>query len=223
MPFLFVDYDQGSGGEYFCAELSKSPQCIPLAHTTYPSGRVKVKDYFNQEFLKPSPSIVPVANDSKLYTIIPTHRHTALAARIITGIRSVRIALSNDEGSKATKKNQLSKVLLTTEPSSEHYIGFVRILLQTATSKTFLRDINFKMRNVDLILLAQGISPTADEVDKYIQRIQCEEMNEPIFNYDAIINYTDLMHNHQHVKNVFKDVFGIDIVGDWLQRYANDS
>ena len=54
MPFLFVDYDSGAGGEFFCEQLSQSKQCIKLTSKKYESGRTKVFDRFDQEFLKPN-------------------------------------------------------------------------------------------------------------------------------------------------------------------------
>ena len=54
MPFLFVDYDQGAGGEFFCESLSQSKQCVKLTSEKYKSERTKVFDQFDQEFLKPN-------------------------------------------------------------------------------------------------------------------------------------------------------------------------
>jgi hypothetical protein len=56
MPFLFVDYDQGAGGEFFCAQLSLSSQCVPLQVERFDTGRSKVHDQFGQEFLKAAPN-----------------------------------------------------------------------------------------------------------------------------------------------------------------------
>ena len=52
MPWLFVDYDQGAGGEAFCLKLSQSPQCKTLRGEKFPNGRTKVYDEFDQEWLK---------------------------------------------------------------------------------------------------------------------------------------------------------------------------
>ena len=43
MPFLFVDYDQGAGGEYFCANLSRSPQCTEMKNVLFGNGRTNPK------------------------------------------------------------------------------------------------------------------------------------------------------------------------------------
>ena len=52
MPFLFVDYDHGNGGEKFCAGISQSAECEKLNFTVYENGRTKVKDCFLQEFFR---------------------------------------------------------------------------------------------------------------------------------------------------------------------------
>ena len=81
MPFLFVDYEQGAGGEFFCANLSQSPQCIPLEVDNLPNQRYKVYDIFDQEFLKIAPHVVVKAPPKNLYAVVPTHRYTALNAK----------------------------------------------------------------------------------------------------------------------------------------------
>ena len=98
MPFLFVDYDPGAGGEKFCAELSSSDQCEKLTYETYSNGRTKIHDVYSQEFLKPNPSTnLKIPPPSEKYLIVPTHRHTALAKKMLKDIRSIRIQYPTQE------------------------------------------------------------------------------------------------------------------------------
>jgi hypothetical protein len=222
MPFLFVDYDQGAGGEYFCAEISKAPQCNPLSYTEYSTGRVKVNDVFNQEFLKPNPNISPPIPISNLYHVVPTHRLTIVATGLIPNIRSLRIAIKDIETYNFVKSNQLKKVLMTNEPTPAYYIGLIKILRETAIDPSFVTKINYRMRTVDLILLSKGIQPTEKAVNKYIQELYEIDRDEPTFQYDLTIDYRDLMYNHKIVKHSIKDVFGIEITSEWLNRYADN-
>jgi hypothetical protein len=106
MPFLFVDYEQGAGGERFCAGLSNSPQCETLDFVRYDNGRTKVKDLFEQEFLKTQPNITAVKSHPALYTIVPTHRHTDLAKQLLEDVNTIRIQSPVDDAIFQSVKQQ---------------------------------------------------------------------------------------------------------------------
>ena len=76
------------------------------------------------------------------------------------------------------------------------------------------------MRNVDIILLSQGIDPTDENVEKYLDELRNLRLPEPPIRYDLIIPYEDLFYNTQRVRDSVFNVFGIEIVGDWLDDYA---
>jgi len=220
MPFLFVDYDQGAGGEFFCSELSNSPECVPLRTRKYPNGRTKVHDIFYQEFLKPRPvATLPVANSDK-YEVVPTHRHTAKAAELLGAIKSIRISNpTNDAYWKFLKKQQIEKVLLTTEPSGEEFIGIIKILKETAVDSDFVRKIKHGMDNLSLQLLSKGIVPTEENKAKVIDQLYLKNLKEPEFDYDLIIKYEDLFLHPEQVKVDLEKTFGITIISEWLLSF----
>lgn len=221
MPFLFVDYDQGAGGEKFCAGLSQSKECNKLEFTVYENGRTKVLDVFEQEFLKPRPVITKPINTNNNYTIVPCHRHTKLAQEILGPIKSIRIQMPKDEQMfQKIKDQQINKVLLTKEPTPQYFFGLVKILKETAKNPDFVRNIRYQMLTVEIILLSEGIEPTQENIDIYIQNIRLEKFPEPDFDYDLVIPYENLVSCPDQVAYEIKNNFGITVVGDWLKSYV---
>lgn len=217
MPFLFVDYDQGAGGEFFCSSLSESPECISLQTRKYPSGRTKVHDVFHQEFLKPRPKAKMLAANADKYEIVPTHRHTAKAAELLGDIKSIRIANPVDDAYwKFLKKQQIDKVWLNIEPTGEEFIGMVKILQETAIDPNFVRKIKHGMDNLSLRLLSKGITPSEENKSKFIDRLYLKSSKEPEFDYDLIIKYEDLFLHPEQIKANLEKTFDITIISDWL-------
>lgn len=221
MPFLFVDYSQGAGGERFCAGLSQSPGCEPLQFVRYPNGRTKVLDVFRQEFLKPRPRPDLSVRAGDQYTLVPCHGHTALAQDLLGPLRSIRIALPQDQDLyQHIKDQQIRKVLLTQEPTPEYFFGLVRILQEDCLDPDFVKHVRYDMRTVDIILLSQGLKPTQENIDTYLEWIRSTRDPEPDYAYDLIIAYEDLAHRPDLAREQIQDTFGITVVGDWLQSYA---
>ena len=221
MPFLFVDYDPGAGGEKFCAGLSQSPECDPLEFVFYTNGRTKVLDVFDQEFLKPTPKVKIVKSHDTLYTVVPTHRNTSLAYKLLDNIYSIRISRPVDPDLwNQIKEHQIKKVLLTQEPTGKYFIGLLKILKETAVDKDFVRRVRYNMPTIEIILLSKGIDPTQENINNHLETLYNERMEEPKFDYDLIIPYEDLVYNHDSVRNQIKRCFGITVVGDWLNSYA---
>lgn len=220
MPFLFVDYDQGAGGEFFCSELSKSPECIALGTRRVPNGRTKVSDVFRQEFLKPKPQVSKLESDLTKYTIVPTHRHTKYAIELLGNVKSIRIANpTTDEYWKFLKTQQVQKVLLNTEPSGREFLGLVNILKQSAKDSNFLKKIKYGMDNLTLTLLSNGITPTEEARSAYIDRLYNDRPAEPNCNYDLIIRYEDLFVCADQVKEKIEKTFNITINTEWLHSF----
>lgn len=224
MPFLFVDYDQGAGGEYFCAELSKSPQCVPLEFTRYSNGRTKVKDLFNQKFLDLTlnPTIDIIESHPTLYNIVPSHRNTALANGLLNDVRSCRIKNPVDPNLlKHLKEHQINKVWLAVE-SPEYFVGELRLQTARAIDRSLMQKIKSKMRRVDIALILAGQEPTEQAVSEYIEHIRHSVEPEPDFLYDLVIPYEDLFFNVDLVKTKIKNTFGIDIDTEWLDKFKKD-
>lgn len=224
MPFLFVDYSQGAGGERFCAGLSKSPECEPLQFVRYENGRTKVLDVFKQEFLKPTPRPDRTVKSGDLYTIVPCHGHTAQAQQLLGPVRSIRIQLPQDEDLyQRIKDQQIQKVLLTQEPTPEYFFGLIRILQEDCQNPDFVKLVKYDMLTVEVILLSMGVDPSQKNIDTYIEWIRMTRDPEPDHDYDLIIAYEDLVHNPGQVRDQIQQTFGITVVGDWLESYgAND-
>ena len=223
MPFLFVDYDQGAGGERFCAGLSESPECESLRYHQFENGRTKVHDIFQQEFLKtnPNPEIDIKNSHPELYTIVPTHRHTDLARSLLKDVHSIRIKPPEDKQLyQHMIEQQIKKVLMTREPTTEYFFGLLKILSNSACDKDFVRKVKYHMLTVEIMLLSQQIDPTPDAVEKYLHQVRTDVEIEPDQHYDLVIPYEQLAHNPEQVKQTLDQKFGITVVGNWLESYA---
>ena len=223
MPFLFVDYEQGAGGEFFCANLSQSPQCIPLEVSILTNQRYKVYDIFDQEFLKIAPQVDVKAPPENLYAVVPTHRYTQLAKELLTDVRSIRISEPeyNSNLWKFYKHQQLHKVYLRKLPSPELFVGEVKMLLRTATNPNFLNEINIHMDALELILRAANIEPT-EANRKYHLELNNKPIPDPEVDYDLIIPYEDLFFNIDKIKESILNTFEIDILRPWLETYQKN-
>lgn len=223
MPFLFVDYDQGAGGEFFCANLSRSPQCIPLKVDNLPNQRYKVYDMFDQEFLKTVPQADVKPTPEILYAVVPTHRYTQLAKDLLTNVRSIRISEPEYNSSlwNFYKHQQLHKVYLRKLPSPELFVGEVKMLLRTATNPNFLREIDIHMDGLELILRAENIEPTEDNRKYYLESYN-RPRPDPTVDYDLVIPYEDLFFNVDKIKESILNIFKIDISQPWLETYQKN-
>ena len=223
MPFLFVDYDQGAGGEYFCHGLSQSLECVPLTGFHNSKNRTKVNDLFGQEFLKtiPQPTII---NDSDiLYNIVPSHRNTHLAELILKNVHSIRIANPiNEDLWQYLKYQQIEKVFKSQSPSSQHFIGEVAMLTRGTLNKDWVKKVKPNMDYITLRLLSNGLEPTADNKENYMQELISVKDPEPEYKFNLIIPYEDLFYNIDKIKEQIKNTFNITVVGNWLEKYKKD-
>jgi hypothetical protein len=224
MPFLFVDYDQGAGGEFFCSQLSQSKQCISLKYVKYPNGRTKVFDRFDQEFLKITPHITPVKADEIFFELVPTHRHTKLAYEQLSDIRTIRITTPEIDSPLWLyfRQQVISKVLLTREPTDQQMVGLLKILVGASSNTEFLKKIKSEMDTLSLILLSNGVDPTEKNKLDCINYLLTNSDPEPEFNYDLIIQYNDLFFNTESIKTKLRETFGITIEGNWLDTFKNN-
>lgn len=222
MPFLFVDYDQGAGGEYFCEHISKSPQCVPLTAEKTAQNRTKVNDIFEQEFLKVK-SQPKILSSSKLYDVVPCHRKVEYASTILDNVRSIRIANPTDPLLiNFLNVNRINKVLNSKFENDRHFFGELDELLRTSVSRDWIKHVKRDMTNGELLLLSKGITPTADNVKQLINTFSAQVFPEPTYNYDLIIPYEDLFFNTAKIEEQVGKVFGIEIVGDWLETYSTN-
>ena len=225
MPFLFVDYDHGAGGEYFCSCLSKAPQVEPLEFERFDSGRTKIQDVFAQEFLKeqPNPNLAITA-DKEQYTLVPSHRRTDLAAQLLPAVYSIRIQRPVDAlYYQFFRQQQMQKVLLVSEPTDGYFLGFVKILSQKYNTTAFLSKINRNMDNLSLTLLAQGIEPTDHNRQHYLAELQIFKPRlEPDFQYNLNIAYEKLFQDPTGVADDVKKCFGIDVDPVLLHKYRDN-
>lgn len=223
MPFLFVDYDQGAGGEYFCANLSRSPQCNKIEYITFPNKRTKVIDIFDQEFLKKVPLPEYKEPHPTLFDVVPAHRTLPLAQDLLGKIHSIRIANpSDDRYWKYLKNQQITKTQLAPQPTGQHFIGELKMLLRSTKNSDWIKKVKNGMDGTSIILHSMGIEPTEENKQKYINDLVNTRYEEPIFNYDLVIPYEDLFNNTDKIKNSIKNVFNIDILDNWLDKYKID-
>jgi len=220
MTFLFVDYDQGVGGEFFCANLSQSLQCVKLKCNEY-NNRTKVIDIFNQEFLKPEPEIIIKKSKSELYDIVPTHRHTDLAKEKLENVKSIRIANPLDiKMWHFIKHQQINKVLLSKEPTGSYFLGMLKILAKSSGNKNWIKHVNSNMDVLTLTLISQSIDPTEENKNIYIQKlINRPPLPDPMVSYDLIIPYEDLIYKSKTIAEQIEQTFNIKITSNWLDTF----
>jgi hypothetical protein len=223
MPFLFVDYDQGAGGEFFCAKLSQSTQCVPLPTTLYENGRSKTQDLFGQEFLKPVPTPEYIKSHTELYDLVPAHRSCHIAQAKFGKINTIRIANPAEDSDlwKYLTHQRLKKVLLSRQPEGKYFVGELQVLINKTNNKDFVRRVNKNMDNLTLQMLADNIEPTEENRQQYLAQLLIQDP-EPTFNYDLVIQYSDLFYNTDKIKQQIKQVFNIDITTDWLETYRRE-
>jgi hypothetical protein len=223
MPFLFVDYDQGAGGEFFCSQLSLSPQCSPLEVVRYGTGRSKVQDRFGQEFLKAVPRPAYVEPTPDLFDLVPMHRCWDLAASMYPVVHSIRIANPDVDSNfwQYLQHNRLKKVLLAPQPEGKYFLGELDVLIRKTNNRDFVRRVNKNMNNLTLQMLADNIEPTTENCEQYLKIIMAQKP-EPINDYDLIIPYERLFTDVAWVQKQIKNVFDIDIVTSWLDTYQRE-
>jgi hypothetical protein len=224
MKYLFVDYDQGAGGEFFCANISLSPQCCKLNNVVYPTGRTKVHDMFDQEFLKNNPEFDIInrtkTQDTRLYNVVPTHRHTESVTKLVQNVWSIRIKNPSVEKYwKFLKHQQLIKVLLNNEPSNSYFIGIIKNFKRDSNNNKFVKHIKRNMDVLSILLLSLDIDPTEQNRQDYIEKIYNIRQPEPTFDYHLVIRYEDLFEQPELIKQQLFDIFGIEISTNWLYQY----
>jgi hypothetical protein len=223
MPFLFVDYDQGAGGEYFCANLSNSPECVTLDATEYATGRTKIRDRFDNEFLKFTPNPIAIQSHPTLYDVVPTHRFTDMATKLLHNVQSIRIKNPVDQSLWLfLKDQQVKKVLLAVEPSDKYFVGFVRLLYQQTQNKDFLKKVKRDMNNITLLLMSENIEPSDNNINRYIRKQYTQHWSEPEVDYDLVISYEDLLFDVAKVQADLLKTFNISTCGNWLYQYKKN-
>lgn len=223
MPFLFVDYDQGGGGEFFCSQLSLSPQCVPLQVERFETGRSKVHDRFGQEFLKANPTPTHEIPDPTRFELVPMHRGWSLAANMYDPVYSIRISNPDPTSPlwKYLQHNRLKKVLLATQPSGKYFIGELDVLIRKTNNKDFVRRVNPNMDNLTLQMLADNIEPTEENRKDYLEKIM-QQVAEPVADYSLVIPYEKLFYDTAWITRKIKQVFDIDIPTPWLETYRKE-
>jgi hypothetical protein len=223
MPFLFVDYDQGAGGEYFCSQLSLSPQCVPLQVERFDTGRSKVHDRFGQEFLKAAPSPEYQEPNSEHFELVPMHRGWKLATSMYDQIHSIRIANPDPDSElwHYLQHNRLKKVLLAPQPEGKYFLGELDVLIRKTNNRDFVRHVHKDMDNLTLQMLADNIEPTESNRKQYLEKIM-KQVDEPACDYDLVIPYEKLFYDTAWIIHKIKQTFGIDIAIPWLETYRRD-
>jgi hypothetical protein len=223
MPFLFVDYDQGAGGEFFCSQLSLSPQCIPLQVERFNTGRSKVHDRFGQEFLKPAPRPEYQEPNPEKFELVPVHREWALATSMYDPAHGIRISNPPEDSElwQYLQHNRLKKVLLAPQPEGKYFIGELDVLIRKTNNRDFVRHVHKDMNNVTLQMLADNIEPTEQNQKLYLEKIM-RQVPEPTDDYDLVIPYEKLFYDTAWVQQQIKQVFGIDILTPWLETYRRE-
>lgn len=223
MPFLFVDYDQGAGGEFFCANLSRSAQCQLLESTLYTNGRTKIHDVFAQEFLKLRPAVKFTSSHPTLFDIVPTHRYTPVAEQLLGEIRSIRISNPKDDNLwKFLKYQQINKVLLAPVSTGKHFIGELKDWVSGSRNTEWVKKIKRGTDGLSMILLSKGLDPSESNKQDYIKWLFANKLPDPVYRYDLVIPYEDLFFNPESIVTNIKNVFGIEIADNWLNQYKKN-
>lgn len=221
MPFLFVDYDQGAGGEFFCTQLSQTPQCNSLCSSSDDKNRFKVKDVFNQAWLDSSIGIVPCDSDAVKFDVVPCHRRTAEAKKILKNVKCIRIANPLDDHLWSfLKHNQKNKVLLSTQKQSGlYFIGDLKLAVKKSQSKDWVRKVNINTTNLDVRLLSTGVEPSESAKVDYIRKLYNLRVKEPDLDWDLVIPYEKLFFDVDWVIDQLHKVFGIELQAHALEKF----
>jgi len=220
MPFLFVDYEQGSGGEFFCHSLSSEDGCILLPADYTPQGRYKVFDSYQQEFLKKYPTVSYKKSSDDFYDIIPAHRTTFIAANIGLNFKSIRIKFPTSKPCiDFVLYQRMTKVLLASSISTKYFLGEVKAIMEETKNKDWIKKTSPDMDNLSLMMLASNIDPTEENRSSFLKILLQDIMPEPDYNYDLTIEYENLIYNTDLVKQQIQEKFGITIKGAWLEKY----
>lgn len=223
MPFLFIDYDQGMGGEYFCLELSKSLRCVTLDSMCTDRGRVKIQDKFNQEWLKPNPDPEVQLSDPELFDLVPCHRHTEKAKKILQDVRSIRLAAPSSLHIMSwIKDNQRKKVMLDKLPSTQHFFGELKILQSNSLTPKSVAACRKDMDYATLFLISRDIEPTMENKVRLIKQRFDSVSPEPKFAYDLVIDFEELIFDRSNIINQINLIFDLGLSADSLQRFQKD-
>lgn len=224
MPFLFVDYDQGAGGEFFCHNLSLENGCIPLHITSVTStNRTKIKDSFEQEFLKNPPQICFKNSHPELYDIVPSHRNTFVAKEFNLNFKSIRISFPKDENfCNFLNYQRCKKVLFSKMPNKRFFIGELDHLSRQTNNKEWIKKASYEMDYLSLLMLSRGIELTEENKKHYLNSLLSYREDEPDFSYDLVIPYENLFTNIESVKKDILTTFGINIQKDWLVNFKKE-
>lgn len=214
MPWLFVDYDPGAGGERLCSILSQSPQCKTLKFKKYKSGRTKVLDDFGNEWLKLK-YVKPyyLESDPILYNVVPVHRITNLAEKTLGKVNSIRIANpTSEEYWQRLKNDEINKILLTVETDKNFFYGLIKVLLaEDCADPEKLKKCKLGTPTIDLYLITRGYEVNQKNRDIFLEIIKNQRYPEPDYKYDYIVSYEDYINNFDKVKQNIYKIFGISI------------
>ena len=225
MPFLFVDYDQGAGGEYLCKVLSQAPQCVPLDSFTSVNGSTKIKDVFNQELLKFYSDIKEIPEiPADKYTIVPTHRHSFEIKKQIPNSKFLRIHRPKLQGFWYYQKmQQLRKTIVAHEPTDAMFVGFVKLLAVTADDPhKFASKVSRDMDNLELILLSHNVANTKQNRQNFINYALRARLSEPKGDFDCTIAYEDLILNAEIIAQQIQTCLNITVDVELLKKYKQD-
>ena len=224
MSFILVDYDHGCGGEYFSYALSMSPQCHALERKTI-NKRTKVIDVFNQEFLKFNHKLdkISIPKLDEKHVIVPVHNKTNIAKNLLGNCKSIRIKYPNKiEYHLYVVKCIQEKVLNTKQLGISEWSGFVKLYFND-DNKKYLKKINLKMNNFDIILWSKGLEPNSENKKKYIQDlIDSFPKDEPTDDYDVIIEFSELIEDTDTIIKKIKDKLQIDMSQELLLKYETE-
>jgi hypothetical protein len=227
MPYLFVDYDQGAGGEFFCHKLSLEQGCVPLPTESTAQERYKVFDVFNQEFLKRHPRVSYKKAHENFYEIVPAHQNTYIAKGIGLNFKSIRIEFPTTQSCiDFVLYQQVHKVLLAPLPSVKQFFGELETLQRDSNNSDWIKQTSIDMDYLTLFLLSKGIPVTSENknyyLQQYLEKILQEKKDKPKFDYDLIVEYESLIFDPDLIKKQIKETFGIEIQGDWLSQYKRN-
>jgi hypothetical protein len=134
---------------------------------------------------------------------------------------SIRISTPVDSSLRAKiKEHQITKVLLTQEPTPEYFFGLIKILQETAADKDFVKKVKYTMSTVEIVLLSMDIEPTETNINEYLESVRALHLPEPNFEYDLVIPYEELSYRPELVKEKIESKFKINVIGNWLHNYA---
>lgn len=195
---------------------------MPLRVEKFANGRTKIYDRFSQDWLSRSAQRQQLTSDPHLYELVPTHRMTAEAERVLEHVNSLRIALPTaPDHLEYLYHLRRAKVLEAVEPTDRYFFGLIKSLTIEYGSGDWLAKVRRNMDTATLRMLAMGLHINPESHAKFVQDFCRSDEPEPDHAYDCKVRFSDLLQDTQAVITRINKAFGITVDETQLRDFGD--